>query len=133
LAYTKFEPNSSKATSKPVVDHPILILHGLFGSKTNWQSIAKALRDKLRQTVITVDARNHGESPHDSDHSYEGMSDDLEELLEKLNIPRAVFLGHSMVRSRPFSPKTKFLSFFSSDRVEKQPCVWRFGKRFVHL
>ena len=40
---------------------PILIAHGLFGSARNWGVIAKRLSDSRR--VITVDMRNHGESP----------------------------------------------------------------------
>ncbi|OQV22216.1 Protein ABHD11 [Hypsibius exemplaris] len=96
LAFTKFQPAISKEGKLPLVDHPVIILHGLFGSKLNWQSIAKVLRDKLTQTVITVDARNHGENPHDDVHSYEVMSEDVEELMEKLNLPSAVLIGHSM-------------------------------------
>ena len=46
--------------------------------------------------VITVDARNHGDSSHVSDMDYMSMSDDVEKLLYKLNIHRAIILGHSM-------------------------------------
>jgi esterase len=40
---------------------PILIAHGLFGSARNWGVIAKRLSDTRR--VLTVDMRNHGDSP----------------------------------------------------------------------
>uniref|UniRef100_A0A6I8NAW3 sn-1-specific diacylglycerol lipase ABHD11 n=1 Tax=Ornithorhynchus anatinus TaxID=9258 RepID=A0A6I8NAW3_ORNAN len=52
-----------------------------------------------RQTgrkVLTVDARNHGESTHSSEMSYEAMSADLQALLSQLGLPRCVLIGHSM-------------------------------------
>ena len=39
---------------------PLLILHGLFGSGTNWRSIARQLSAGHR--VYSVDLRNHGAS-----------------------------------------------------------------------
>jgi abhydrolase domain-containing protein 11 len=98
LSYVKFEKTSKNQHEKPLTETPVFLLHGLFGSKSNWQSVAKALHGRLKQTVITVDARNHGESTQDQEHSYEAMADDLEELMESLQIPTATFVGHSMVR-----------------------------------
>uniref|UniRef100_A0A4X2K772 sn-1-specific diacylglycerol lipase ABHD11 n=2 Tax=Vombatus ursinus TaxID=29139 RepID=A0A4X2K772_VOMUR len=48
------------------------------------------------QKVLTVDARNHGESPHSPDCSYEAMSADLQALLSKLGLSPCVLIGHSM-------------------------------------
>ncbi|GAV05419.1 hypothetical protein RvY_15557-2 [Ramazzottius varieornatus] len=95
LAYARYDPPRSE--KPPVVEYPVIILHGLFGNKMNWQAIAKKLKDKLRQSIICVDARNHGESRHDPDNSYEAMSDDVEELVHRLKIPKAILVGHSMV------------------------------------
>ncbi|MBL6714611.1 MAG: alpha/beta fold hydrolase, partial [Pirellulales bacterium] len=47
---------------------PLLILPGLFGSKRNWTSVARQLATQHR--VITVDLRNHGESPWHASHDY---------------------------------------------------------------
>lgn len=74
---------------------PLIILHGLFGSKTNWHSFAKRI-SAMGRKVISVDARNHGESFHKNTMSYEEMSEDLVELMSSLNINDAVVLGHSM-------------------------------------
>ena len=41
---------------------PLLLLHGLFGSSTNWGSIARQLADRYHGVV--PDLRNHGQSPH---------------------------------------------------------------------
>lgn len=43
-----------------------------------------------------MDARNHGDSPHDPDMSYEAMSQDIQELLSQLGLVPSVLIGHSM-------------------------------------
>ncbi|MFQ3336806.1 MAG: esterase, partial [Flavobacteriales bacterium] len=47
---------------------PLIILHGLFGSLDNWQTLGKVLAEKY--TVYLVDLRNHGKSPHSDTFSY---------------------------------------------------------------
>nr|XP_045000548.1 protein ABHD11 isoform X2 [Jaculus jaculus] len=74
----------------------IVFLHGLFGSKNNFTSIAKALAQQTGRRVLTVDARNHGDSPHSPDASYEAMSQDLQNLLPQLGLVPCVLVGHSM-------------------------------------
>lgn len=74
----------------------IVFLHGLFGSKTNFNSIAKVMAQRTGRRVLTVDARNHGSSPHSPDASYEAMSQDLQGLLPQLGLVPCVLVGHSM-------------------------------------
>ncbi|XP_032612736.1 protein ABHD11 isoform X3 [Hylobates moloch] len=74
----------------------VVFLHGLFGSKTNFSSIAKILAQQTGRRVLTVDARNHGDSPHSPDMSYEIMSQDLQELLPQLGLVPCAVVGHSM-------------------------------------
>lgn len=73
---------------------PLVILHGLFGSGQNWQSIAKRLGETFR--VIAVDLRNHGGSPWAEAMTYSEMVDDLRVLLEDQGIERAALMGHSV-------------------------------------
>jgi esterase len=73
---------------------PIIILHGLYGSSDNWVGIAHKLTEKFR--VISVDHRNHGNSPKSTEHTYDDMVADLAWLLAELEIEKAHFLGHSM-------------------------------------
>ncbi len=73
---------------------PVVVLHGLFGSKRNWASIARQLG--LRCRVLTVDLRNHGESPWDAVHSYPAMAGDVARLIETVVGGPAAVLGHSM-------------------------------------
>ncbi|RXN27071.1 alpha beta hydrolase domain-containing 11 [Labeo rohita] len=75
---------------------PLVFLHGLFGSKSNFHSIAKSLVQRTGRKVLTVDARNHGKSPHSPVLTYEAMTYDLTHLLRQLHIGKCVLIGHSM-------------------------------------
>ncbi len=73
---------------------PLVILHGLFGSSDNWMSVTKELA--LKYKVYVLDARNHGQSPHEDLHSYETMAADLKQFLDDHNIQKPILIGHSM-------------------------------------
>lgn len=70
----------------------LLIAHGLFGSGRNWKAIATRLSKRFR--VLTVDMRNHGNSPFAPEMTYAAMADDLREIVEAEG-PLSL-LGHSM-------------------------------------
>jgi pimeloyl-ACP methyl ester carboxylesterase len=84
---------AATVTGAPGAHPPLLIVHGLFGSARNWGAIAKRLG--LRRQVVTVDLRNHGDSPRSPEHSYPAMAADLAETIAE-NGGRADLLGHSM-------------------------------------
>ncbi|MHA6250170.1 alpha/beta fold hydrolase [Pontibacter sp. CAU 1760] len=73
---------------------PLLILHGLFGTLDNWQTLANRFAEHYN--VFLVDLRNHGRSPHSDEHSYDLMADDVLELVDELGIPTPAIIGHSM-------------------------------------
>jgi esterase len=73
---------------------PLFILHGLYGSSDNWVSIARSLSESY--TVYLPDQRNHGQSPHSNEHTYDSMSQDLFELVSDLKINKFSLAGHSM-------------------------------------
>uniref|UniRef100_UPI00398EE32E sn-1-specific diacylglycerol lipase ABHD11 isoform X1 n=1 Tax=Pristiophorus japonicus TaxID=55135 RepID=UPI00398EE32E len=75
---------------------PLVFLHGLFGSKSNFYSIGKALVQRTGRMVLTVDNRNHGDSGHSPLMTYEAMSFDLQNLLDMLQLPKCILIGHSM-------------------------------------
>ncbi|KAJ0173007.1 hypothetical protein K1T71_011183 [Dendrolimus kikuchii] len=75
---------------------PVFILHGLLSGKRNWKSIAKTIGNMTRRTVITVDLRNHGGSPHVNSHKYEDMAADILQLFRRLGTKRASLVGHDM-------------------------------------
>lgn len=73
---------------------PVVILHGLFGSRRNWRRIAQALSASHR--VLCVDLRNHGGSPWAATMSYPEMAADVRMLIETERLDRPVVIGHSM-------------------------------------
>lgn len=73
---------------------PVIVLHGLFGSLENWQSINAKLAERF--LVIAMDQRNHGRSPHDRRMDYVEMAGDVRESLRARSISRARVIGHSM-------------------------------------
>lgn len=73
---------------------PLLILHGLFGSGSNWGSHAKWLAQQF--DVILPDLRNHGGSFHAPDMAYPTMAADVLRLLDALALESVLLLGHSM-------------------------------------
>ena len=72
----------------------LLLLHGLFGSATNWGSVARHFADRYH--VLVPDLRNHGQSPHHAQHSYDAMVADVLALLDRHAISRFALVGHSM-------------------------------------
>ncbi len=72
----------------------LVIVHGLFGSLSNWRSIAKALANDFR--VLTVDLRNHGDSPHNAHMDYPAMAKDLRAFINEHADGAAHVVGHSM-------------------------------------
>ncbi|CAF0767230.1 unnamed protein product [Didymodactylos carnosus] len=74
----------------------LIITHGLFGSKTNWRSLAKAFSERGRLKVVTVDLRNHGDSPHTESMTYDDMANDLLEVVKKYKTAQTILMGHSM-------------------------------------
>lgn len=93
MAYASYE------STKPSVlnsDAPIIIMHGLMGSKGNWNSLSKAIHSRTKLKVFAVDARNHGDSGHTEEMSYPHLVEDIRALMHDLRIKKATLLGHSM-------------------------------------
>ncbi len=75
-------------------DYPLLILHGLFGSSDNWQTLSRGFAKCYR--VFAVDQRNHGHSPHSPVMNYSLMARDLRDFMQAQQLSSAYVLGHSM-------------------------------------
>ncbi|XP_052544844.1 protein ABHD11 isoform X2 [Tympanuchus pallidicinctus] len=75
---------------------PLVLLHGIFGNHGNFHTVAKTLVRRVGGQVLTVDARNHGSSPHSPLMTYEAMSLDVQHLLTQLGIHKCILVGHSM-------------------------------------
>jgi pimeloyl-ACP methyl ester carboxylesterase len=73
---------------------PVVLLHGLFGAASNWGRIQRRLAET--HTVLALDARNHGASPHDPVFTYPAMAQDVLDTLDAQGIAATALLGHSM-------------------------------------
>ena len=73
---------------------PVVILHGLYGSARNWNTIAKRLAAGYR--VIALDLRNHGRSPWADSMDYFEMAGDVAEFIRRHGLQGTAILGHSL-------------------------------------
>lgn len=90
---------------------PFVILHGLFGSGDNWQTMAKDLAEWY--TVYLVDQRNHGHSPHTDSMSYELMADDVRDFMEEHQLRDVILMGHSMGGKAAIRAAQKYPQYLS--------------------
>ncbi len=73
---------------------PLIILHGVFGSSDNWQTLGRYFSEWAQ--VFLVDLRDHGRSPHSDSLELDAMAEDIEELMEDEGLERADLIGHSL-------------------------------------
>jgi esterase len=73
---------------------PVVLLHGLFGSRRNWHHIATRLSSDFR--VLALDLRNHGDSPWAVEMRYIAMARDVAQHLGEKVPGGATVVGHSM-------------------------------------
>eukprot|EP00483_Globobulimina_turgida_P012452 UN12475 len=74
---------------------PILMLHGLFGQKTNLRTVANSdLISKYRACYL-LDLRNHGDSFHSNNMHFPSLVEDVIHFMSNKNIEKAIWLGHS--------------------------------------
>ncbi len=95
LSYYCLTPINSQFNNKKE-SFPILIFHGLFGSKNNWKTISKSMASKTGRSVYAFDLRNHGSSPQTSgiDSHLMAMSNDIKLFLDQNNLEKASLIGH---------------------------------------
>mmetsp|Transcript_5635 Transcript_5635/g.6638 ORF Transcript_5635/g.6638 Transcript_5635/m.6638 type:complete len:350 (+) Transcript_5635:256-1305(+) len=95
LVYDKHSPQEEPSVTKS----PLIILHGLFGSKINNRTVAKKLATRLERDVYCLDLRNFGQSPHINRLDYPSLSADVEHFIEQAKFPdnaKPILIGHSM-------------------------------------
>ena len=72
----------------------VILIHGMFGSLSNLGVLARSLVADYQ--VISVDLRNHGDSPHESLMDLPSMAADIIELMDDLELSSATLIGHSL-------------------------------------
>ncbi|KAI8865572.1 alpha/beta hydrolase fold protein [Ramicandelaber brevisporus] len=101
LAFTRTEKAAAAAAAASAIGRtkptgPLVILHGLLGSKQNWKSLSKRLSADLATDVYALDLRNHGSSPHNPLHTTSVMANDVAEFIRDHKLTNVSLLGHSM-------------------------------------
>ena len=83
------------ATQGPPAGPAVVLLHGYSDSWFSWSRVLPLLRPDLR--VVAPDLRGHGDSDRPADgYEIADFAGDVIGLLDALNIPMAVVVGHSM-------------------------------------
>lgn len=78
----------------PERGEPVLLLHGLGGDHTTWDTVAGHLADRYR--VVAPDQRGSGLSDRAGEYSFALMADDLLALVDAMGWSRVRLVGHSM-------------------------------------
>ncbi len=82
--------NFTEKGSGPVA----ILMHGMFGSLSNLGNLARHLAPTHR--VISVDLRNHGDSPQSATMDIPAMAEDIVQLMDDLSLGEAILIGHSL-------------------------------------
>lgn len=80
----------------PTDGTPVIIIHGMFGSTYTWRNQLDALA-VAGYRAIAFDRPGAGlsEKPSNTNYSHAAQADFTADLLDTLNIPQAVIVGHS--------------------------------------
>lgn len=67
-----------KVTSNLEIKYPpLVVLHGLLGSSRSFSHVVNNKKIKDHRECYMLDLRNHGESPHTNEFSYDIMKYDI--------------------------------------------------------
>lgn len=77
-------------------DKHILFLHSILCQARHWRSFALSDVFSQRAHCHMIDLRNHGESDHHDDMSYQAMAEDVIRYADRSGVERFDLIGHSM-------------------------------------
>lgn len=91
----KVNKDEAAPSSQSQERSPVIIQHGLFGTKKNWKTVAKEINFITKRSVFSIDGRNHGESPHSNEMTFALMAKDIKNFYEqKIQHEKFSFIGH---------------------------------------
>ncbi|XP_066148938.1 sn-1-specific diacylglycerol lipase ABHD11 isoform X3 [Euwallacea fornicatus] len=100
LAYISYQNTDTTFgnVKRNEVTAPLLILHGLLGSKSNFHTTCKRYHGgfKPKRLVYAVDLRNHGDSPQLNHNTYEDMMLDVLNFVRVMRLTKIYLLGHDI-------------------------------------
>ena len=75
--------------------HVLVVLHGFLGMSDNWKSYSNKMTTN-GFNVHLIDQRNHGDSFHNENFSYEILASDLKHYVDHHKLSKFSLIGHSM-------------------------------------
>lgn len=84
----------AQTAQSPNNNSPIVLVHGLFGSRDNLGVLARDL--VADHDILQVDMRNHGLSGRSEEMTYPAMAQDLLDTLDASGLDNVTLIGHSM-------------------------------------
>ena len=92
--FIKVNKDEAAPSSQSQERSPVIIQHGLFGTKKNWKTVAKEINFITKRSVFSIDGRNHGESPHSNEMTFALMAKDIKNFYEqKIQHEKFSFIG----------------------------------------
>lgn len=93
LCYEKHLPSTPPLEARS----PLVVLHGLFGSKANSRTVCKNLAKSMDRDIYCLDLRNFGQSPHIKRLDYPLLAADVEKFIDDAKFEKKpILVGHSM-------------------------------------
>jgi pimeloyl-ACP methyl ester carboxylesterase len=91
-----FKKISSPHYAPKLLFPPLVIIHGLMGSSRTFSHVAHSKRIRMNRDCYLIDMRNHGNSEHTVDLTYNLMKTDVIGFLNEHSIKECDILGFSM-------------------------------------
>jgi esterase len=85
-----FQTHGDRASPLPA----LVLIHGLFGNSDNLSVIRRHFEND--RYVVSIDLPDHGKSQRSETFSFDAAVQKIVALLEELNIPKYVLVGHSL-------------------------------------
>jgi pimeloyl-ACP methyl ester carboxylesterase len=73
---------------------PMVLIHGWLCNMTFWDDFLPLAAEGYQ--LILIDLRGHGETPVSKEYSIPRFAEDIAQLLDSLQIDKAIIIGHSM-------------------------------------
>ncbi|KAH3684883.1 hypothetical protein WICPIJ_004145 [Wickerhamomyces pijperi] len=97
LAYDLHLPTRTVNPNLNIRSHePIIFLHGVFGSKSNYRHQCQTIANVTHTPVYALDLRNHGDSEHALPVDYNTYSNDVLKFMQDHNLKKANIVGFSL-------------------------------------
>ena len=77
-------------------DTPVILLHGLFGAPENWRKIMEELADDYYFFALQFPIDHSEDRSHQEFTGVEQLTDCVEELVDQLQLDRAIVCGNSL-------------------------------------